>query len=154
MYQLYASGQVHYCICCDGMTVCELLLHRVSIFDGAGKKIGMFGSHGSGDREFINPRGVVVDGNGNIFVSDEGNNRLQKFTSNGVFMCSAGNKGNGPLEFPTPTGISYNPNNQKLYVADMTNCRIQVLNSDLSFSHFIGSKGTEQEVSLPLGCSI
>jgi tripartite motif-containing protein 2/3/tripartite motif-containing protein 71 len=131
------------------LVVAEYGLHRVSIFD-SGKRINTFGSYGSGDGEFINPRGVVVDGDGNILVSDEGNNRLQKFTSNGVFMCSAGNEGTAPLEFLTPSGISYNPNNQKFYVADMKNCRIQVLNSDLSFSHFIGSKGTDRgELAYP-----
>lgn len=125
------------------LVVAEYGLHRVSIYD-SGKRTSTFGCHGSGDGEFINPRGIAVDSDGNIFVSDEGNNRLQKFTSNGIFMSSVGNEGTGPLEFSTPSGIGYNPNNQKLYVADMKNCRIQVLNSDLSFSHFIGSKGTEQ----------
>ena len=125
------------------VVVAEYGLHRVSIYDN-GKKISSFGCHGSGDGEFIHPRGVAIDSDGNIFVSDEGNSRLQKFTSKGVFMSSAGNEGTGPLEFSTPSGIGYNLNDQKLYVADTRNCRIQVLNSDLSFSHFIGSKGTEQ----------
>lgn len=125
------------------LVVAEYGLHRVSIYD-SGKRISTFGCRGSGNGEFINPRGVAVDGDGNIFISDVGNNRVQKFTSKGIFMSSAGNEGTGPLEFSTPSGIGYNPNDQKLYVTEMGNCRIQVLNSDLSFSHFIGSKGTEQ----------
>ena len=126
------------------LVVAEYSLHRVSIYD-AGKRIAMFGSHGSRDGEFIHPRGVTIDGDGNIFVSDEGNNRIQKFTSGGIFMCCVGSEGTGPLEFSTPTGMAYNPSDQKLYVADMKNCRIQVLYSDMSFSHFIGRKGTEQD---------
>ena len=40
-----------------------------------------------------------MDGEGNIFVADSGNNRIQKFTANGQFLSAVGTKGEGPLQF-------------------------------------------------------
>jgi DNA-binding beta-propeller fold protein YncE len=45
-----------------------------------------WGSTGSGAGQFTYPTGISVDGNGNVYVADTGNNRIQKFTSQGVFL--------------------------------------------------------------------
>jgi hypothetical protein len=46
-----------------------------------------FGDHGTEDGEFKSaPLGLALDGNGNVYVSDDGNHRIQKFTPNGVFI--------------------------------------------------------------------
>ncbi len=39
-------------------------------------------------------------------------------------------RGNGPLQFEGPRGITFNPTNNKVHVVD-DNHRVQVLNSDL-----------------------
>src|SRR5439155_943447 len=39
-----------------------------------------WGSMGSGDGQFNDPASVAVDGSGNVFVVDNGNSRIQKFT--------------------------------------------------------------------------
>jgi DNA-binding beta-propeller fold protein YncE len=49
-------------------------------FDSSGKIITQFGSKGSGDGQFNNPTGVAVDKEGNVYVMDTGNHRIQKFT--------------------------------------------------------------------------
>ena len=53
-----------------------------------------------------------------------------------------GTEESGPLQFKYPYGIAYSTNSNKVYVADRENCRIQVLNSDLTFSSTFGSYGT------------
>jgi sugar lactone lactonase YvrE len=45
-----------------------------------------WGQNGSGDGELKEPSGIAVDDNGNVYVADTGNYRLQKFTSNGEFI--------------------------------------------------------------------
>jgi hypothetical protein len=40
-----------------------------------------WGTLGSGNGRFKNPAGVAVDAFGNLFVSDAGNSRIQKFGS-------------------------------------------------------------------------
>ncbi len=37
------------------------------------------GSFGSGNGQFVNPVGVAVDNSGHVYVTDSGNQRIQKF---------------------------------------------------------------------------
>ena len=111
----------------------------VSIFSPAGEKLKSFGSYGSGQGQFNQPRGVAVDDDGNILVVDLGNNRIQKFTSAGKFIKTVGKQGNKPLEFSNPLGIAIH---QKVYVSEALNHRIQILNPDLTFSSSFGSAGS------------
>ena len=53
--------------------------HCISIFDKIGNCICSFGSKGSNDGQFKFPRGIAVGCNGNIYISDGGNNRVQIF---------------------------------------------------------------------------
>jgi DNA-binding beta-propeller fold protein YncE len=52
--------------------------YRVQIFDQEGNFLATWGKPGIGNSEFIHPLDVAVDGQGNIYVSDE-TNRVQKF---------------------------------------------------------------------------
>ena len=44
--------------------------HRVSIFSSSGEKLRSFGTHGSGQGQFISPCGVAVDVSGVVYVCD------------------------------------------------------------------------------------
>ena len=52
-----------------------------------------------------------------------------------------GTGGTGLLQFKDPRDIAINTRNNKVYVADCCNHRIQVLNSDLTFSTTFGKQG-------------
>ena len=41
-----------------------------------------------------------------MYVADYGNNRIQKFDSNGNFITKWGSKGTGDGQFDYPTGIA------------------------------------------------
>ena len=110
----------------------------VSVFSPCCLKLRSFGTKGSGQRQFMDPRGVIVDGEGNILVSDK---RIQKFTAKGQFLTAVGTKGSGPLQFDEVWDIAINTSNNKVYVVDSSNHRIQVLNSDLTFSNTFGKRG-------------
>ncbi|XP_065915800.1 tripartite motif-containing protein 2-like [Dysidea avara] len=55
--------------------------HQVVIIDQQGKLIHKFGSCGSGDGEFSCPDGIAVNKNGDIYVADSDNNRIQIFSN-------------------------------------------------------------------------
>jgi uncharacterized protein (TIGR03663 family) len=106
--------------------------HRVQIFDRDGQfltKFGVWGQSGSSvtsaPGEFYGPRDVVVDDQGNIYVSDTGNKRIQVYDSGYQFVRAFGGPGIVEGRLEEPVGLSIGPN-QELYVADTWNNRIQV----------------------------
>lgn len=78
---------------------------------------GMWGSRGSGDGQFDFPRGITVDSNGNVYVADRSNHRIQKFTSTGIFLDKWGEKGSGPGQFQDPIHIAADSKNN-IYVTE------------------------------------
>ena len=116
--------------------------HCVSVFSPSGEKLRTFGTYGSGQGQFKFPRGVAVDGEWNILVVDTYNYRIQKFTPEGHFLTAVGTEGKGPLQFNHPNDIVLNAANKKVYVTDCENHRVQVLNSDLTFSSSFWKPGS------------
>ena len=53
--------------------------NRISFFTTDGCFLTSFGTHGSGPGQFNTPRGICVDDNGIVYVSEQGNNRIQVF---------------------------------------------------------------------------
>jgi DNA-binding beta-propeller fold protein YncE len=52
------------------------------------------------------PTGVAVDGSGNIYVADVGNDRIQKFDSEGNSLTKWGTAGTGDGQFSRPRGLA------------------------------------------------
>ena len=63
----------------DVIYVTELYNNRISLFTLQGDFLYSFGRKGNGEGEFTNPRGIKVDKDGIIYVSDHGNDRKQLF---------------------------------------------------------------------------
>jgi DNA-binding beta-propeller fold protein YncE len=59
---------------------------------------------------FSGPLGVAVDANGNVFVADRLNNRIQKFTTAGTFLTKWGTVGSGDGQFANPVGVAVDRN--------------------------------------------
>ena len=121
------------------MVIMEFSKHCVSIFSPRGERLqSLYSGHG----EFHFPCCGALDSEGNIFVTDSGNDRIQKFTADFRFIDTVGIRGNGPLQFYAPKGITFNVINNKVYVADTANNRIQVLNPDLTYFDMFGESGS------------
>lgn len=78
---------------------------------------------------FYMPSDIAFDSQGNMYILDTGNNRIQKFNPDGKFLASIGRKGQGPAEFQYPLSLDIDSEGY-LYVADSGNQRIQVLKPD------------------------
>ena len=90
------------------------------------------GERGSSPGRFIKPAGLAVDGDGNLYVADSGNHRVQKFDAEGRFIAQVGSLGDGQGEFNEPWGVAVDSQGN-LYVADTWNNRIQKFDRDLNF---------------------
>jgi DNA-binding beta-propeller fold protein YncE len=82
------------------------------------------GSLGTGDGQFINPWGVACDGNDDVYVTDAGLSRIQKFNASGTFITKWGSQGSGDGQFLSPTGIACDGSGN-IYIVDFGNHRIQ-----------------------------
>ena len=106
--------------------------HQVVKFSPTGEvllRLGTPGQPGSGPNHFISPADVVTLPNGDILVadghSDDGNNRVVKFSSDGKYLASWGKTGYAPGEFRTLHAIAVD-NVGRVFVADRSNSRIQI----------------------------
>lgn len=124
--------------------------HRIQKFDTStnvlpqliGKWGGGLGAgHASSARaqepgQFRSPWGVAVDGNGDVFVSDTGNQRIQKFDREGNFVTQWGGFGNADGHFNFPYGIVVDTRGH-VFVVDSGNMRVQ---------HFMPTEDAEEHL--------
>lgn len=95
--------------------------------------IKSWGTTGTGNNQFNHPDGINVDSNGNVFVADSVNDRIQKFTNNGNFIKSWGNDGTDNGNFKSPGDIDIDTNTGNVFVADTLNNRIQKFDNNGMF---------------------
>ncbi|MGB0384289.1 MAG: flippase activity-associated protein Agl23 [Ardenticatenaceae bacterium] len=104
--------------------------HRVQHLDQEGNLLHVWGTFAdtAGQLEqpgtFWGPRDLAVDEAGNVYVTDTGNKRVQKFDAQGNFLLQFGGAGNGPGQLSEPVGVTVAPDGT-IYVADTWNLRIQ-----------------------------
>ena len=97
----------------------------------AGSSYGYLDGTGT-SAKFASPSGSVVDGSGNLYVSDQFNHRIRKITPSGVVSTFAGNSNGykdsiGTLaQFSSPTGLAIDSSGN-IYVADQGNNRIRMI---------------------------
>jgi sugar lactone lactonase YvrE len=84
------------------------------------------GGKGAGRGQFDFPRGMTVDGAGNILVADTSNGRIQKFLPTGAFLSVIGRPGRNEGELQEPNGLAVDGSGN-IYVADVGNQRVQKL---------------------------
>ena len=104
--------------------------------DAGGAENAFDGGKGTGDGQFDEPMGVAADSEGNLYVSERLNHRVQKFSASGDFLKSWGQVGNKPGEFREP--LDLHVEGDRLYVLDTWNTRVQVFDLEGNFLRQIG----------------
>src|SRR4029077_20672728 len=85
---------------------------RVAKFNSKGVFIKSWGSKGTGPGQFGTARAIAVDAQGNVYVADSTNKRIQVFDNDGTFKTQYTNVG-------TPTALCITPGpNQFLYTSN------------------------------------
>jgi tripartite motif-containing protein 71 len=105
--------------------VCSSLHLSPSAFSSNGTFITKWGGDYSGrDGKMRSPAGITLDQEGNVYVADTGNNRIQVFSSNGTFITKWGDVtkwgeyGSGNSTMRSPQGIAVDSSSGNVYVAD------------------------------------
>ena len=83
------------------------------------------------DGKFFKPQSLATDDEQNIYVTDSGNAKVQKFTSDGKFLLSWGTNGEEDGQFLFPIGIATFEN--FVYVLDEKQFTVQKFDSDGNF---------------------
>src|SRR3954451_19030992 len=119
-------------------------------------KNGGDGTPGSGDAEFIQPRGMAVDHAGHLYVAEKANNRVQELTTDGRFARrwgaggGDGTPGIGPGEFRLPYTVAIDGAGN-LWVSDACNNRVQTFRPDGTFIARYGANGGDATPRAALG---
>jgi sugar lactone lactonase YvrE len=139
---------------------------RVAKLDKDGNWIKSWGERGDGPGQFNLPHNIAADANGNIYVADRSNRRIQVFDSNGTFLRQItidapvppdarmvlGNKPADPMANGVPPLFKPGapwvvcitpPPNQVLYTADAFPGRIYKLSLDGKLLGMLGKAGKE-----------
>jgi uncharacterized protein (TIGR03663 family) len=140
--------------------------HRIVVLDATGNYLRSFGSFCNltdpgntpctdpdgdgplavGDGQFYEPWGVAVDAEGNIYVADTWNGRIQVFAPDGTFLrrwgvfAVAGGEGGDPNALFGPRGLAFDLDGN-LVVADTGNKRIVQFRPSGEYVNQVGAGG-------------
>ena len=91
---------------------------------------------------------------GNVYVADFYNHRIQVFDSEGKFLSVLGSEGGGDGQLHYPTDVAFDGEGN-IYVADAYNYRVQKWASDGRFLAVWGGHGSAQEqFDVPSGIAV
>ncbi|MDM8568594.1 caspase family protein, partial [Thiotrichales bacterium HSG1] len=122
----------------DNVYVADSQNHRIQQFDTSGNFIRKFGRNSrNGNKEkgtFEDPSDLVTDEDGNLYVSDSGNHRVQRIKADCIkndnvnpdCIETFGSEGSFPGQFNLVGGLAVTPDGTNIYATDINNNRIQV----------------------------
>jgi DNA-binding beta-propeller fold protein YncE len=126
--------------------VVDTQLDQVLVYDADSfkllRKIGTTGHDHwlTSPGNFGAPSNVAVDKDGNVYVTDTMNNRVEIFDPDGKFISLFGKHGDGPGYLARPKGIAIDGDGH-IWVADEYQDRVQVFNRQGQLLTYLGGHG-------------
>lgn len=153
-----AEGQlkpVDTAIAGERLYVADVRHHEVQVLDKrSGKPLFKFGKAGSKPGELFHPTNLAIGPEGDVYVVETGNFRVQRFTADGRSVRTYGEIGNVPGTFARPKGIALDRAG-RMYVGDAAFQNVQIFDKDGKLLLFFGQPGEAAEgLALPAGVTI
>ena len=146
-----SSGYLHVAVSpVDGVIyVTDFDQNSILRINDQGKHLSSFWYDGNESLYETNPRGVAVNGAGQVAVT--ANHFVRVFTPTGTFVEEYGESGSDYGMFDNPYGVAYGMHNE-MYVADWDNNRVQVMDEDGNWSvHSVYQQGPKGVTVCPDG---
>jgi DNA-binding beta-propeller fold protein YncE/cytochrome c-type biogenesis protein CcmH/NrfG len=114
----------------------------------------IIGQEGKGEGELQQPNGIAIDKEGNVYVADTFNHRIQVFTPEGDFLRQFGGEGAQAGSFRFPKAVAFDEAGF-LFVADTGNHRVQKFTRQGEFLLEFGGLGrAEGRLNAPGGLAL
>jgi sugar lactone lactonase YvrE len=104
--------------------------------------LGKAGVSKAGEDTFVGPTACAIAPNGDIVIADghwprpttaqQDGDRIVRYTKDGKYVAANGRLGTGPGEFMGPHALAFDSQG-RLFVADRSNNRVQILDKDMKF---------------------
>ena len=126
--------------------VSDVELDQVLVYDADSlklkRKLGTTGHNHelTSPGDFAKPSGLAVDQEGNLYVADTLNDRIEIFDADGKFISTFGKNGDGPGYFARPKGVAIDGDGH-IWVADGMQDRVQVFNHEAQLLISFGGHG-------------
>ncbi len=137
------------------MLVADDQHHRVAAFDTGGHLLASIGAgQGAGPGQLNFPYGVAIDPQGRVFVADDMNQRIVRYSTPATkyqYKARWGSYGTAPGRLAYPRGLATNASGE-LFVANTGNDRIDVFDSSGTLKRSFGTSGRASgQFDAPLG---
>jgi DNA-binding beta-propeller fold protein YncE len=109
-------------------------------FTTDGAYVGLVGTKGLGPGQMVGSSGIALDAADDLYVTDDGNDRVQVLSPDGTFLRMWGSRGSGPGQFLNPAGIAVGTDGT-VYVTDTGSHRIQRFTRDGTYLGEWGAYG-------------
>lgn len=115
--------------------------HNIKVFNMRGELTGTIGKgKGSGPGQFLFATYITLDPQGNLYVTDTLNARVQMFDPDGKYVKTYGSRGNGWGMFDKPKGVALDSFGN-VYVVDSGWSNVQIFNQQGQILIFFGGRG-------------
>jgi DNA-binding beta-propeller fold protein YncE len=124
--------------------VADVALDQVLVYDADSfkllRRIGTGGKEHTltSPGDFAKPAGVAVDQEGNVYIADMLNARIEIFDADGNLIRTFGKRGDGPGYFSMPKGVAIDSDGH-IWVADAMQNRVQVYSPEGQLLIYMGS---------------
>lgn len=139
----------------DRLYVSDIKHHQIHVLDKrSGRTLATFGKAGSAIGELFHPTNLAVGADGDLYVVETSNFRVQRFTPEGVPVRTYGAVGSVPGSFARPKGIAFDRAG-RMYVGDAAFENVQLFDGEGRLLMDFGQPGDAQDaLSLPAGVAV